>query len=365
MGFTCGIVGLPNVGKSTLFNALTAARAEVANYPFSTINPNVGVVPIPDQRLARLAEIFKPARTVPTTLEFLDIAGLVRGASKGEGLGNQFLASIRNVDAIAHIVRCFDDPNIVHIDGTVNPKRDVEVVEAELILKDVETVERKHSEAEKRAKSGDKKANEEVNFYIRIRDHLLSGRLARYLTIHIDEERVWFRGLHLLTDKPVMYVCNAHEKHLSTETDYIKQVRDIASKEVAKVVVISAEVEAEIAELPEAERAAFLQDLGLGESGLNQVIREGYDMLHLITFFTVNPKELHAWTVHKGATAIEAAGLIHSDFEKGFIRAEIMKFSDLDRMGSETALKEHGLLHVQGRDYLIEDGDVMFVRFNV
>jgi GTP-binding protein YchF len=365
MGFTCGIVGLPNVGKSTLFNAITSAGAAVANYPFCTIDPNVGVVAVPDQRLTRLTEIYKPAKTVPTTLEFLDIAGLVRGASKGEGLGNQFLGHIHTVDAVAHIVRCFDDPNIIHVDGSVNPGRDIDIIETELILKDIETIERKHSEAEKHAKSGDKRAREEGAFYQRVRDHLSGGRLARYFTTTHDDENIWLRDLHLLTNKPVMYVCNVHEKHDSTETGYIKQVREIAAKESARVVVISAEVEAEIAELPEAERAPFLQELGLKESGLSQVIREGYDLLQLITFFTVNPKELHAWTIRKGTTAVSAAGVIHTDFEKGFIRAEILKYSDLHRLGSEHALKEAGLLHVQGREYVVEDGDVMFVRFNL
>ena len=363
MGFTCGIVGLPNVGKSTLFNAITAASAEVANYPFCTIEPNIGMVSVPDARLARLNEIFAPGKVVPTTLEFLDIAGLVRGASKGEGLGNQFLSHIRTVDAIAHIVRCFDDTNIVHVDGTINPKRDIEVVETELLLKDIETVDRKAAEADKHAKTGDKKAKDEVSFYLRLRSHLASSRLARYLDIHHDEERLWLRELHLLTNKPVMYICNVHEKHLGTEAEYVTQVRDIARKESAKVVVISAEVEAEIAQLPEADRPAFLRELGLQESGLHQLIREGYDLLHLLTFFTVNPKELHAWTVPRGTIAGAAAGVIHSDFEKGFIRAEVMKYTDLNRLGSEHALKEAGLLHVHGRDYVMEDGDVMFVRF--
>ncbi len=260
MGFTCGIVGLPNVGKSTLFNAITAAGAEVANYPFCTIDPNVGVVTIPDHRLDRLTEIFKPAKTVPTTLEFLDIAGLVRGANKGEGLGNQFLSHLRTVDAIAHIVRCFDDPNIIHVDGSINPKRDIEIVEAELILKDLETIDRRHSEAEKNAKSGNKKAREEALFCTRIRDHLSRGRLARYFAPTNDEEKCWLRELHLLTNKPVMYVCNVHERHAATEVNYIEQVRDIAAKESAKVVTISAEVEAEVAELPPADRGPFLQE---------------------------------------------------------------------------------------------------------
>jgi GTP-binding protein YchF len=365
MGFTCGIVGLPNVGKSTLFNAITSAGAEVANYPFCTIDPNVGVVVVPDRRLDRLTQIFKPAKTIPTTLEFLDIAGLVRGASKGEGLGNQFLSHIRTVDSVAHIVRCFDDSNVIHVDGSIDPKRDIEIVEAELILKDLETIERRHSEAEKHAKTGDKKARDEAAFYLRVRDHLSGGRLARYFSTTHDDENLWLRDLHLLTNKPVMYVCNVHEKHYPTEAEYVGKVREIAAKESARVVVISAEVEAEIAELPEAERAPFLQELGLKESGLSQLIREGYDLLQLITFFTVNPKELHAWTIRRGTTAVSAAGVIHTDFEKGFIRAEILKYTDLDRLGSEHAVKETGLLHVHGREYVVEDGDVMFVRFNV
>ncbi len=365
MGFTCGIVGLPNVGKSTLFNAITSAGAEVANYPFCTIDPNVGVVTVPDQRLARLTQIYKPAKTTHTTLEFLDIAGLVRGASKGEGLGNQFLSHIHTVDSIAHVVRCFDDSNIIHVDGSVDPQRDIEIVETELILKDIETIEKKHSESEKHVKSGDKKARDESAFYLRVRDHLSRGRLARYFSTTHDEENLWLRSLHLLTNKPVMYICNVHEKHYSTETEYVAKVREIAAKEHAKVVVISAEVEAEIAELPEPERGPFLQELGLKESGLSQLIREGYDLLQLLTFFTVNPKELRAWTIRKNTTAVSAAGVIHTDFEKGFIRAEILKYADLDRLGSEHALKEVGLLHVQGWDYVVEDGDVMFVRFNL
>lgn len=365
MGFTCGIVGLPNVGKSTLFNAITAAGAEAANYPFCTIDPNVGVVPVPDPRIDRLVAIYKPAKIVPTAIEFLDIAGLVRGASKGEGLGNQFLSHIRNVDAIAHVVRCFDDPNVVHVDGSVNPKRDIEVIETELILKDLDTVEKKIADAEKRSRSGDKKVKLESDFYVRVREHLARGRLARYIDVQNDDERLWFRDLHLLSGKPVMYVCNVHEKEITSENEYVKQVREVAAKESAKVVVISAAVEAEVSELHDDERAHFLEGLGLKESGLNQVIREGYDLLHLITFFTAGPKEVHAWTVRKGSLAPEAAGVIHTDFEKGFIRAEIMKFSDLDRLGSEAAVKESGLLDIEGREYVVEDGDVVFFRFNV
>jgi GTP-binding protein YchF len=365
MGFTCGIVGLPNVGKSTLFNAITAAGAHVANYPFCTIDPNIGVVPVPDKRIDRLMEIYKAPKVVPTTLEFLDIAGLVKGASKGEGLGNQFLSHIRMVDAMVHVVRCFDDPNIIHVDGAVNPKYDIEIVETELILKDLETVEKKQADVEKQAKAGDKKLKEEEEFYTAVKIHLLNGRLARYLTPKNDDERLFLRDMHLLTDKPVMYVCNVHENELTAENSYIHQVREIAAKENAKVVIVSAAVEAEISQLPESDRQAFLAELGLQESGLSKVIREGYTVLHLITFFTAGPKEVHAWTVQQGKTAQEAAGEIHSDFEQGFIRAEIMKCADLDRLGSEAAVRDAGLLHVEGRDYIIEDGDVMFVRFNI
>lgn len=365
MGFTCGIVGLPNVGKSTLFNAITAAGAEASNYPFCTIDPNVGVVMVPDPRLERLVDIYKPAKTVPTTLEFLDIAGLVKGASKGEGLGNQFLSHIRNVDAIAHVVRCFEDPNVVHVDGSVNPARDIEIVETELILKDLETVERKQGEAERRAKGGDKKAKAEVEMFVRLKSELSSGRLAHYFLVSNDEEKVWLHDAHLLTNKPVMYVCNVGEDEVNFESGLVRMVRDIAAKESAMVVVASAAVEAEVAELPAEERANFLAGLGLKESGLSKVIRTGYDLLHLLTFFTAGPKEAHAWTVRKGSTIQEAAGVIHSDFEKGFIRAEIMKYADLDRYGSEQALRDKGLVYTEGKDYLTEDGDIVFIRFNV
>jgi ribosome-binding ATPase len=365
MGFACGIVGLPNVGKSTLFNAITAAGAEASNYPFCTIDPNVGVVAVPDRRINRLVEIYKPAKTIPTSLEFLDIAGLVRGASKGEGLGNQFLSHIRDVDAIAHVVRCFEDPNIVHVDGSVDPTRDIEIVETELVLKDLETVERKQMDAERRAKGGDKKAKAEADMFSRLKIELSSGRLAHYFSTRSDEEKIWLRDAHLLTDKPVMYVCNVREDELNVETELVRKVRDIAAKEDATVVIVSAAVEAEVAELPPEEREGFLAGLGLKESGLTKVIREGYNLLHLITFFTAGPKEVHAWTVKKGSTIQQAAGVIHSDFEKGFIRAEIMKYSDLDRYGSESALRDNGLVYTEGRDYLTEDGDIIFIRFNV
>ena len=365
MGFNCGIVGLPNVGKSTLFNAITSAGAEAANYPFCTIDPNVGVVVVPDSRVEELAKIYVPPKIVPSTIEFVDIAGLVKGASKGEGLGNQFLSHIRDVDAIAHVVRCFDDEHVVHVDGSVNPRRDIEVIEAELIFKDLDTVEKKTADAEKRAKTGEKKSKAEHEFCLRLRNHLLEGRLARYLNIENEDERIAIRDMHLLTNKPVMYVCNVHEKDVTGSNQYVEQVRQIAQKENAKVVVVSAAVEAEVAELPSEDRVGFLAGLGLKESGLQQVIREGYDLLHLLTFFTAGPKEVHAWTVRKGATAPEAAGVIHSDFEKGFIRAEIMKYDDLIQWQTEQAVKDKGALYIEGKDYLIEDGDIVHFRFNV
>lgn len=365
MGFTCGIVGLPNVGKSTLFNAITAAGAEASNYPFCTIDPNVGVVSVPDARIQRLAEIYKPTKIVPTSLEFVDIAGLVKGASKGEGLGNQFLSHIRDVDAIAHVVRCFEDPNVLHVDGSVNPARDIEIVETELILKDLETVERKQEEADRRAKGGDKKAKAESEMFGRLKVELSFGRLAHYFSVSGEEERLWLRDAHLLTNKPTMYVCNVRENELNHETELVRRVKDIAAKEDATVLTISAAVEAEVAELPIEERNGFLSSLGLKESGLSRVIRTGYGLLHLITFFTAGPKEVHAWTVKKGSTIQESAGAIHSDFEKGFIRAEIMKFDDLDQFRSEQSLRDKGLVHTEGKNYLTEDGDVVFVRFNV
>ena len=365
MGFTCGIVGLPNVGKSTLFNAITAAGADAANYPFCTIDPNVGVVEVPDKRIDRLIEIYNPGKIVHTTLEFVDIAGLVKGASKGEGLGNQFLSHIREVDAIAHVVRCFEDSNVVHVDGEVNPGRDIEVIEAELILKDLDTLEKKKYDADRRAKTGDKKVKEEAAFYGRVMDHLGTGRLARYFQAASDDEALWLRDTHLLSNKPVMYVCNVHENDLLKENAHVQKVREIAAKEGAKVVVVSAAVEAEIAELPEEEHHGFLEGLGLKESGLDQVIHEGYALLHLITFFTAGPKEVHAWTIHKGETAPQAAGAIHSDFEKGFIRAEIMSFDDISKYGTEAGVKEAGAMRVEGKEYVVQDGDVVYFRFNV
>lgn len=365
MGFNCGIVGLPNVGKSTLFNAITAAGAAAENYPFCTIDPNVGVVPVPDNRLDRLVEIYRPAKTTPTSVEFVDIAGLVKGASKGEGLGNQFLSHIRDVRALCHVVRCFDDPNIIHVDGSVNPKRDIEIVETELIIKDLETVEKKLSETDKRSKTGDKKFRGEADFYLRVRDHLLAGRLAIYEKSASADEEEYLRDLHLLTAKPVLYIANVDEKHLTGEATYVDQVREFAAKEGARTVIACTKIEAEIASMPYAEREDFLHELGVQESGLDQVIHEGYALLDLITFFTCGPKEVRAWTVKHGSLAPQAAGEIHSDMERGFIRAEVMKYTDLKDLGSEQAIKEKGLLSIEGKGYVVEDGDVIFFRFNV
>jgi hypothetical protein len=365
MGFNCGIVGLPNVGKSTLFNAITSGRADASNYPFCTIDPNIGIVPIPDARLDSLVAIYRPAKRVPSVIEFVDIAGLVRGASRGEGLGNQFLARIRDVDAIAHVVRCFDDPNVVHVDGTINPRRDIEVVEAELIFKDLDTVEKKLSESGKKGKSGDRKSALEAEFYARLRDHLMEGRLVRCATVQSPEESIWLRDCHLLTNKPVMYVCNVSEGDAVKGNDYVRVVLDIAAREGARVVTVCAAVEAEVARLDEQERLPFLEGLGLQESGLTKVIHEGYALLGLITFYTAGPKEVHAWTVPRGTPSPAAAGVIHTDFQKGFIRAEIIRSGDLIRLHSEAAVREAGLLAVEGKEYLIQDGDIAHFRFSV
>ena len=365
MGFNCGIVGLPNVGKSTLFNAITAIGAAAENYPFCTIDPNIGIVPVPDRRMNRLVEIYKPAKVTPTAIEFVDIAGLVKGASKGEGLGNQFLSHIRDVNAICHVVRCFEDDNIVHVDGSINPSRDIEIVETELILKDLETVEKKLSDAEKRSKSGEKKVKAEADFYSRVHDHLLGGRLAIYEKPETIDEEMHLRDLHLLTAKPVMYIANVDEKHLTGEDTYVNQVREFAAKEDARVVVACTKIEAEIAAMPYEEREQFLHELGVKESGLDQVIHEGYALLKLITFFTCGPKEVRAWTLKNGSLAPHAAGEIHSDMERGFIRAEVMKYKDLDVLGTEAVVREKGLLFIEGKEYQIQDGDVVFFRFNV
>jgi ribosome-binding ATPase len=364
MDITCGIVGLPNVGKSTLFNALTAGEAEVANYPFCTIEPNISIVPVPDERLHHLAKIYKPEKVTPSILEFFDIAGLVKGASRGEGLGNQFLHNIRSVAAILHIVRCFEDENVAHVDGAIDPKRDIETIETELLLKDLETVERKIEATAKRAKSGDKKLKEEVTLYERVRDHLSSGRLARYFRGTENEQRL-VDLLYLLTSKPVMYIANVDEEEYLRGNGKITIIREIAAKEGAPVLPLCTKLEAEILQLSKEEQLTFLRDLGIQEPGLHRVIREAYKLLDLITFFTGGPKEARAWSIRRGSTAFDAAGEIHSDFQKGFIRAEVLKADDLIRYGTELAVRERGGMMLQGKEYVVHDGDVLFFRFNV
>jgi len=360
----CGIVGLPNVGKSTLFNALCAAGAESANYPFCTIEPNVGVVPIPDERLSRLAEVAKSASVVATTIEFVDIAGLVAGASEGEGLGNQFLAHIREVDAIIHVVRCFDDPNVVHVSGAVDPARDIEIIDTELLLKDLDTMERRIDRTTRLAKGGDKKLRDELAFYERLQSHLSAGNAARAFPLR-DEEQSWSSSLFLLTSKPVLYAANVAEDDLPDGNAYVDVVRETAARRDAQVIVICAELEAQLAELDEEERKAFLDEAGLDHSGLERLVRAAYDLLGLITFFTAGPKEARAWTITRGTKAPGAAATIHTDFERGFIRAETIKYTDYVKQGSEAAAREAGVMRSEGKAYEVADGDVILFRFNV
>ena len=365
MALKCGIVGLPNVGKSTLFNCLSNAVAQSANFPFCTIEPNVGTITVPDERINELERLANPERVLPTTIEIVDIAGLVKGAHKGEGLGNQFLANIREVDAIIHVVRCFDDDNVIHVDGSVDPVRDKEVIDIELQLKDLETVEKRLSGISRKIKTGDKEALKQHAVYELLKETLESGKSVRSLDFDEDKQLI-VDELQLITAKPVMYVCNVDEASVKNGNKYVDALKESVKDEGAEVLVLGAAIEADINELETyEERQMFLEDLGLDEPGVSKLIKSAYKLLNLYTYFTVGVKEVRAWTITKGMTAPQAAGVIHSDFEKGFIRAEVIKYEDFIKYGSEAKVKEAGKLQVNGKDYVVEDGDIMHFRFNV